>query len=577
MNRKEPMDRRDFLRVAGGVSALSVLGLPRAGQAAETAGSGAAGDFPVALRVDAAQPLGDLKPIWRFFGADEPNYATMKDGKKLLADIGKLRPKDTYFRAHNLLCTGDGTAALKWGSTNIYTEDAHGNPVYDWTIVDAIFDTYLERGVRPLVQLGFMPEALSIHPRPYQHQWRPGLNYGEIVTGWAYPPKDYGKWRELIYQWAKHCVERYGRGEAETWYWEVWNEPNGSYWKGTPEEFRKLHDYAVDGLRRALPGARVGGAHTAGPGGKFHRDFLDHVLRGTNHATGRPGTPLDFVAFHAKGRPEFVEGRVRMGIANHLRALDEGFRMVASYPELKGKPVIIGESDPDGCAACQGPQLGYRNTTMYSSYTAAVFARHLDLADRHGVNLEGAVTWAFEFEDQPWFAGFRVLATNGVTLPVFNVFRMFSLMDGRRLRLESSAAVPLDTMVKDGVRGTPDVSGLASLDGKKLCVMLWHYHDDDMPGPDAQVALELSGLPAAFRKVSVRHYRIDSTHSNAFTVWKGMGSPQSPDPAQYAELEKAGQLAELAPAASLIAADGRLNLPVSLPRQAVSLLVFERS
>ena len=532
--------------------------------------------MPVTIRVDASASLGELKPAWRFFGADEPNYATLPDGQKLLADIGRLRPKQTYFRAHNLLTSGDGTPALKWGSTNAYTEDAEGNPVYDWTILDAIFDSYLERGVRPFVQIGFMPEALSIRPRPYQHQWRPGLDYGKIVTGWAYPPKDYDRWRELVYQWTKHCVERYGRAEVETWYWEVWNEPNGSYWKATPEEFRKLHDYAIDGVRRALPTARVGGAHTAGPGGKFHRDFLDHALRGTNHATGRPGTPLDFVAFHAKGRPVFEGGHVRMGISNHLRALDEGFRMVASYPELKDKPVIIGESDPDGCAACQGSHLGYRNTTMYSSYTAAVYARHLDLADRHGVNLEGAVTWAFQFEDQPWFAGFRVLATNGVTLPVFNVFRMLSLMDGNRLRLESTAAVPLDAMLKNGVRGAPDVSGLACSDGKRICVMLWHYHDDDVAGPDAQVALELSGLSAAFHEVSMRHYRIDAAHGNAFTAWKEMGSPQSPDPAQYAALEKAGQLAELAPAVSLVADDGRLSVPVVLPRQAVSLLVIER-
>ncbi len=141
-----------------------------------------------------------------------------------------------------------------------------------------------------------------------------------------------------------------------------------------------------------------------------------------------------------------------MGIANQLRTIDEGFKIVASFPELKGKPIIIGESDPDGCAACQGPQLGYRNGTMYSSYTAASFARKYDLAERHGVNLEGALTWAFEFEDQPFFAGFRVLATNGIDLPVLNVFRMFSLMGGRRVPAKSSAAVALDEILEKGVR-----------------------------------------------------------------------------------------------------------------------------
>jgi len=158
-------------------------------------------------------------------------------------ELGALGPRQVYFRAHNLLTSGDGTPALKWGSTNIYTEDAAGGPLYNWAIADRIFDTYLERGVRPFAQVGFMPEALSIHPQPYQHDWRPGA--GHLTTGWAYPPKDYDKWRELVYQWVKHCVERYGRAEVETWYWEVWNEADGAYWKGTPDEWRKLHDYGI--------------------------------------------------------------------------------------------------------------------------------------------------------------------------------------------------------------------------------------------------------------------------------------------------------------------------------------------
>ena len=119
-----------------------------------------------------------------------------------------LGQPQVYFRTHNLLNTGDGTPALKWGSTNVYTEDSRGRPVYDWTIVDRIFETYLARGVKPYAQIGFMPQALSVHPEPYQHEWRPGLPYEEIYTGWAYPPKDYAKWGELVYQWVKHCVEQ---------------------------------------------------------------------------------------------------------------------------------------------------------------------------------------------------------------------------------------------------------------------------------------------------------------------------------------------------------------------------------
>jgi xylan 1,4-beta-xylosidase len=538
----------------------------------------AASAFPVAITVDAADVRGELKPIYRFFGGDEPNYTTMKDGRKLLRDIGALGEPQEYFRTHNLLNTGDGTPALKWGSTNAYTEDATGRPIYDWTILDRIFDATLAAGVKPYAQIGFMPQALSTQPEPYQHQWRPGFPYQEIYTGWAYPPKDYAKWAELVYQWVRHCVDRYGAAEVEKWYWEVWNEPNIGYWKGTPAEFRRLHDYAIDAVRRALPTARVGGPDTAGDGGKFMEEFLEHCLRGTNHATGKVGTPLDFIAFHAKGTtPVFRDGHVRMGIGGQLKTIDAGFARIARYPELKGKPVILGESDPDGCAACQGAHLGYRNGTLYSSYTAASFARKHLLAEKHGVNFEGATTWAFEFEDQPYFAGFRALASNGLTLPVFNVHRMMARMSGRRVDVRSSADAGVEAIIASGVRAAPDVAALASLDPAKrqLAVLVWHYYDDDVPGPDAAVSLAFAGLPLPLATARVTHTRVDELHSNAYALWKSLGAPVAPSRPQYAQLAAASQLAPLAGAApSVSVSDGRASLAFTLPRQAVSLVIL---
>jgi xylan 1,4-beta-xylosidase len=531
--------------------------------------------FAAHIQVDAAQSQGKLKPIWRFFGADEPNYATMKKGRKLMKELGGLGSDQIYFRTHNLLTTGDGTPALKWGSTNAYTDDTQGNPKYDWTILDRIFDSYRKSGVRPYVQVGFMPEALSIKPQPYQHKWTPTAKYEEIYTGWAYPPKDYAKWGELAYQWAKHCVERYGRAEVETWYWEVWNEANIGYWRGTPQEFHKLHDYAVAGIRRALPAARVGGPDTAGGGGRFTEQFLDHCLHGTNYATGAKCTPLDFVSFHAKGAPTFLDGHVRMGISNHLRTIDEAFAKIAANPEIRDKPIVIGESDPDGCAACQGPQLSYRNGLLYASYTAAAFARKHDLAAKHGVNLEGALTWAFEFEDQPYFAGFRVLASNGIDLPVLNVFRMFGKMGGDRISAVSDHQVAMDQILRSGVRQYPDVGVLASRNKNRVAILVWHYHDDDVPGADASVQLKIAGLPANSTSARVSHFRIDDAHSNAYEVWKRLGSPQSPTPDQVSQLEKAGHLATLARPSSVRVHDGAAMIPFSLPRQAISLVTIE--
>ncbi|MCW1912878.1 hypothetical protein OJ996_04800 [Luteolibacter sp. GHJ8] len=537
-------------------------------------GSAMAESFPVTIRVDVERPGAELKPIWRFFGADEPNYAYMKHGDELLGHLGSMKPKEVFFRAHSLLVTGDGTPALKWGSTNAYTEDAQGNPVYDWTIVDRIFDTYLKNGVRPYVQIGFMPQALSAKPEPYRHHWTPLAKYDDIYTGWTYPPKDWAKWEDLVYQWAKHSAEKYGKEEVLKWYWQTWNEPNIGYWRGTRDEFFKLHDHAIRAVRRAIPDAKVGGPDLAGgAGGDFLRAFLDHCIKGKNKATSETGTPIDFISFHAKGQPKDINGRVQMGISSQLRDIDGAFAVIARYPELRDTPIVIGESDPEGCAACQGPNLAYRNGTMYSSYTAASFPRKLDLADKHGVNLEGALTWAFEFEDQPYFAGFRSLATNGIDKPVLNVFRMFSKMSGSRLPVSSDSAVSLPDMLRSGVRGKPDVSALAAADGKKITVLAWHYHDDDLRGPDAELRIDLLGAPKGVPKV--KRYLVDETHSNSFTAWQAMGSPQTPTAQQIADLEEACKLVELKEEPRFIEEEKLSAVLLTLPRQGVTLLELE--
>ncbi len=541
------------------------------------AGRGQPAEPAVMIKVDATRPGEPLRPAWRFFGYDEPNYTYMKDGKALLSSLATLGPQPVFVRTHNLLTSGDGTPALKWGSTNAYTEDAQGRPHYDWTIVDRIFDTYLERGLKPYVQIGFMPQALSRKAEPYQHHWSP--QGGELSTGWAYPPSDYRKWGELVSQWVIHCVSRYGRSEVEQWYWEVWNEPNIMYWRGTAEDYHRLYDHAADAVKQALPAARVGGPEIAGPrtpqAARFLRDFIEHCLRGTNHATGKVGAPLDFLSFHAKGSPRIADGHVQMGIASQLQDIDRGFEVIAGFPELKGRPIVIGESDPDGCAACPAtvfPQNAYRNGSLYASYTAAAYARTLDLAEKHQVNLEGSLTWAFEFEDQPYFAGFRVLATNGIELPVLNVFRMLGMMGGHRLKVESNADAGVEALRLHGVRQGPDVMALAGLEEHTLSLLVWHYHDDDVPGPDAAVELSLRGLPDRARSVLVEHYRIDRDHSNAYEAWKRMGSPPRPTADQIATLNRSAQLDAIANPRWQRAEAGVLALKFSLPRQAVSLI-----
>ena len=533
---------------------------------------------PATITVDMANKIGAYKPIYSWFGYDEANYTTMKNGKVLLSDLKDLSPVPVYIRAHHLLTSGDGKAELKFSSTNVYTEDASGKPVYDFKILDGIFDEYKAAGVRPMVEFGFMPKDLAAdlpdRKVPYQVHYPKSAISGASNN----PPKDYKKWGELIRVVTAHFVERYGKETVLQWYFEVWNEPDIDYWHSTPEDYWKLYDYAVAGVKSVLPAARVGGPATTSPSNEkaynYLKGFLDHVAAGKSLADGKP-IPLDFISFHAKGRPTIVDNHVTMGIKHELADADRGFYLISQYAKYRSLPIIISEADPEGCAACSSrvnPANNYRNGTLYPAYTAAAFKGLFELQDKHKVNLLSMLSWSFEFEDKDYFEGFRSLSTNGINKPVLNLFRMFGLMSGTRVAATSNASVSLDTLVSTGVREKTDVDGMAAIDDRKATVLVWNYHDADTVAAAVPTTIKLSGLPIGARRVLVQHYRIDDTHSNAYTVWKAMGSPQQPTTKQYAQLQAVAGLQLLTSPAWVDVVDGKLDLATELPRQSISLV-----
>ncbi len=524
----------------------------------------------VQVNVDLDHVIGKYAPVYNWFGYDESGYTTTPNGKALLGQLHDLSPVPVYVRAHFLLATGDGKPDLKWSSSNVYTEDAQGNPVYSWTILDQIFDAYAAAHVRPMVELGFMPKALSSQPDPYHIGWPLKPDQAE---GWSFPPRDFTKWQALCRQVAAHLAQRYGAATVSTWYWEVWNEPNlPYYWRGTQEQYNRLYDAAVAGVRQAIPGAIVGGPATTGPGPKgnssqYLRDFLAHCARGK--------VPLDFISFHVKGQPNVVDGHVQMGIDHELSNAAAGFAIVREFPQFAKLPIILSEADPEGCAACSArtyPPNAYRNGTLYPAYTAAAMKGLIDLAESAHVHLLGMLTWAFEFEGKPYFDGYRTLATNGVDKPVLNFFRMAGLMQGDRVAATSSGAVALEEMQQKGVRQSADTDVLATRAPGETAVMVWHYHDDDVPGPEAPVTVTIRGLPASAHRALLQQYRIDEHHSNAYTVWKEMDSPQAPTAEQYARLQAAGQLQLFDSPRWITAEDRTIQVQLQLPRAALALL-----
>jgi xylan 1,4-beta-xylosidase len=534
----------------------------------------------IKVRVHGRESIGPYTPIWNYFGADEPNFLYAPDGKKLLGELAALSPAPVYIRSHNLFTTGDGTGSLKWGSTNVYTERPDGSPVYDFAVTDRIFDALAGAGVRPLVEIGFMPQGLSAHPEPYRHNFP----NGDVFTGWSYPPKDeaaWSKWSNLVLAYATHLKQRYG-SKTGTWLWEVWNEPDIAYWHGTPADYDRLYDVTAAAIRQVLPEARIGGPEATGVSDHsepFLRQFLEHCAHGLNAATASRGAPLDFISYHPKGHPVFVSGHVVMSLGTQLRAVERGMKVIASYPEWRNTPIILGESDPEGCGACLNAQNGYRNGPLYGASVTEATMRTYELARQYGLTVEGAVTWALEFENQPLFASLRSLATNGIDKPVLNAFRLMGLLGGGPgaggrlgdwVKTESSGSLPLKQVIGQSVTGAPDIGAVATRRGGEVDVLVWNYHDADSDAPAAQVHLAVDGLRG--KAVDSDQFAVDEVHSNAYRKWKKMGSPARPTAQQFGELERAGKLAQTADDQRIALREGVAEIDLNLPRQGLMLI-----
>lgn len=525
------------------------------------------------LSVDATVPGTPLQRVWPFFGYDEINYTTAPEGSALLAALASSQRAPVRVRSHFLFNSGDGMPALKWGSTNVYREDAAGNPIYQWDITEGILDTITGAGAYPFVELGFMPEALSSHPTPYQNS-SPSV----LDSGCFYPPSDYTKWGSLVREWALHAKGRYPNVES-SWLWELWNEPDINYWQGTVADYGKLYDYTEAALHEVLPDAALGGPAVAIAGGDFLRQFLAHCATGTNAVTGEQGTRLDLVTFHAKGGVTLEGGVVTLDLGRQLLLHRAGFNAVAAVPQFARTPIYITEADPEGCAACPAsskPENAYRNSTAYGAYELAMMKHSIELSAERDVNLGGLLTWAFTFPGTPYFAGYRALSTNGVHLPVFGAFKLLGRLGKTRLPLTSSSAIPLSEILRDGVRGRAAIDGMATLEGDAVDVLVWNYHDQLLAAQATPVHLAVT-VPHSFGpNVRVSHLRVDEAHGDAYTVWVSQGMPENPSAAELAALERAMNPAPLLPDVTLaLPADGVLEFDFDLPRFGVSLVTIQ--
>jgi xylan 1,4-beta-xylosidase len=539
------------------------------------------------VRVDVGVQLGPVRRIWTSFGYDEINWTSMPTGKRHLKTIGAFAEQPYFVRSHYIFNSGIGWSLPHWGAGNVYHEDAAGRPVYDFTIADQVYDAVVHAGHRPLVELAFTPRALvpdgaektfAFEPSPTQ--WSPyeaGL--------WAMPPKDYDKWGGLVRALVEHSVARYG-ASVRGWLWELWNEPDIFYWRGTPEQFYTLYDVTAAAVKAALPEAAVGGPTTTGdlgPGRRGHE-----LLRGFLAHCARTGAPLDFVSFHTKGgrfTPWRVYGplggpaptRESPSSLKMLREVRAALDAVGAYPKFRDLPCIVDECDasvPAHWGVYDNSNFAYRNTEYFPVFQCKLMKKLLDLDLRGGARVHQATTWSFYFEGERFFEGTRSLFTaQGIQKPVLNAYRMLSRLGETRLAVESTSAWPLDRL-DDGDTGMPEeVDALATTGRDGVSVLVWRHADDQYATDSRATAVTVRVDHLSFSGgARVSHWRIDSAHSNSHAVWRALGGPQDPSEHDLRAIQERQELERLEPDQTIAVRDGVLTLRIALPLPSVSLL-----
>ena len=549
-------------------------------------------DKAISVKVDARKNLGKLEHFWRYVGYDECNYTYIPEGLELLKKISGLEKEPYYFRTHFMFCTGNCHGTYKFGSTNLYTEDGDGNPVYDYKIYDMIVDAYLRTGSKPFLELGFMPMDLAdpAYLPPVKDGWQKYNQYKE--TGWTCPPKSYDKWHGLIENLLRHLVEKYGKDEVRTWYFELWNEPDISYWRGTAAEYCRLFDYTEHAIHKALPEARLGGPAVTGMFGgdaaqRFFEFFLDHCREGANFCTGEKGTRLDYVTFHVKGGGFPFQINAQKSVPSVTRLVHQvkvGLDTLARHG-ITGLEVVLSETDPDGWAAggiYDNANLAFRNTEYYASYVASAYNQIEKLSGEYGVPVR-PLAWAFFFPAERCFEGTRTFSTQGINKAIFNLFEIYGKLGYEKLAFESDGACdfrldqysPSKGEVYDGAGSSTDVSGFAAKgeNGETQIVLYSHHDDVDLKG-GSRIALTVNGYGDR-KALSVTHYRIDAQHSNAYAEWVRQGRPWYPTPEQYASIKKRESLEKLTDDFTADSADNALTFEFEMPAHGVSLIIIK--
>jgi len=441
--------------------------------------------------IDAKAPAHSFPHFWEhMFGSERAAVTLRESYRRDLRDVKQITDFQ-YVRFH----------AIFHDEMGIYDEDAQGHPVCNFSYVDQVYDGLLANGVRPFIELSFMPRKLAADPNALHPFW-----YKQNVS----PPKNWENWDQLITLFAKHLVDRYGTDEVAKWYFEVWNEPNLDFWGGDPKQatYFELYDRTARALKAVSPRLRVGGPATAQA--RWADEFIRHCAENK--------IPVDFVSSHVYGndRAEDVFGTHEAIPRDRMvcRAVKKVHDQISASP-MPGLPLVWSEFN-----------ASYMNEPEVtdSAYMGPWLADTIRQCDGL-VNEMSYWTFSDVFEEQgvvkePFYGGFGLMAAGGIPKPSYNAFRLLHRLGDERLSVASDSV--LATRRQDGT----------------LVVAAWNLAPPGSAGGDKNVKLTFKEAGVLQVKVS----RVDPEHGDVHKAYQAMGSPRNPTQAQIRQLQSAAQL-----------------------------------
>jgi len=522
-----------------------------------------------AITIDANKVIGTFDNFYRGIGMGTFNDGYMKaHNYAFFKLVGEMNRRMQFIAYSNTKCifVDEPTKGVRDYGAHVYKLTAAGQPTYNWAIVDNVIDRTLENGLKPIISLTFMPEAMASDP-DRKNPWNKG-----VIS----PPANYNDWRELIYQTIKHLKERYGAKEISKWYFEVWNEPDlfKFFWlphpdrqrypfKGDYEEYFKLYDYAVAGALAAETNIKIGGPAIAGDVELFLKEFLHHCYNGKNSVTGQVGTRIDFVSRHHYG---YIVEEIMPGYKQFIDMIKQiaGQR----FDDLE---ILITETGPS-----TKPD-SWLNDRYVAAWIVKEVAAFLNLKEQSGIDYLPDIVcfWAHpvakNFNDAFGLAtvlGDKHLPSADALIkrPAFNAYQAMKMLGEECIALSGSTF------------GDP-VHGIATRanDGSVVVALYSLIEGDTYNNRDDNFFIDLSIHGCKNEEYTFECYAIDGNHSNAFPLWRKMGSPNYPEPDKLRLLQVKDDLELSEPATKILVNDGIFKRQIRMQNNSVVLIKLYQS